>query len=350
MFHYIQEGVSDWKDDGQVKDFLRALLLRETGDRSGLIYGMGHAIYTLSDPRAVMLKRFAREVAEERGFVEELELFERVEKLAPEVFHRVTGQNKVMCANVDLYSGLVYKMMGIPPSCTPPCLPSPALWAGVPTGWRRSTTPPAASSVPPTRRCVPCGTMYPWKIAKTQTRANTDHLGLCWLFFVCRNDFSGAFLFPWRGETRSAGVHFDWPKWTKSHLGRSPLRTSLGYEAVPASSLGSARHPGCGSWHCYDTRLPWAAGPMAGCVPYPGLPWPSGVPAAGGFAAPSCCAAVRAVACPARWFPCIALGDSGGASPSPTPNNARNSAMFRGFLRPAPGNWEQLLARVRPWG
>ena len=81
---------------------------------------MGHAIYTLSDPRAVMLKRFAREVAEERGFVEELELFERVEKLAPEVFHRVTGQNKVMCANVDLYSGLVYKMMGIPPELYTP--------------------------------------------------------------------------------------------------------------------------------------------------------------------------------------------------------------------------------------
>ena len=120
MFRYIQEGVSDWTDDGQVKDFLRRLLQREAGDRSGLIYGMGHAIYTLSDPRAVMLKRFAREVAEERGFVEELELFERVEKLAPEVFHRVTGQNKVMCANVDLYSGLVYKMMGIPPELYTP--------------------------------------------------------------------------------------------------------------------------------------------------------------------------------------------------------------------------------------
>ena len=152
----------------------------------------------------------------------------------------------------------------------------------------------------------------------------------------------------WRGRF-PLEVPFDRAKGTKTRLGRSPLRTSLGYKAGPASSLNSARHPCCGSWYCHHTRLPWTAGPMAGCFPSPGLPWYSGVPAAGGFAAPSCCAAVRAVACPARWFPCIALGDSGGASPSPTPNNARNSAMFRGFLRPAPGSWEQLYTRVRPW-
>ena len=151
----------------------------------------------------------------------------------------------------------------------------------------------------------------------------------------------------WWGRS-PLGVTFVRAKVTKTRPGRSPLGTPLGYWAETASGLGSARHPCCGSWHCYDTRLLWAAGPIAGCVPYPGLPWPSGVPAAGGFAAPSCCAAVRAVACPARWFPCIALGDSGGASPSPTPNNARNSAMFRGFLRPAPGNWEQLHTRERP--
>ena len=120
MFGYIEDGVKDWRDEDEIRSYLGRILRREAGDGSGLIYGMGHAIYTLSDPRAVMLKRFAREVAEERGFVEELELFERVEKLAPEVFHRVTGQNKVMCANVDLYSGLVYKMMGIPPELYTP--------------------------------------------------------------------------------------------------------------------------------------------------------------------------------------------------------------------------------------
>ena len=120
MFGHIERDVKDWSSDDEVAAYLEKILKKEAGDRSGLIYGMGHAIYTLSDPRAVMLKRFAREVAEERGFVEELELFERVETLAPEVFHRVTGQNKVMCANVDLYSGLVYKMMGIPPELYTP--------------------------------------------------------------------------------------------------------------------------------------------------------------------------------------------------------------------------------------
>ena len=84
---------------------------------------------------------------------------------------------------------------------------------------------------------------------------------------------------PRRG--RSAGAHFDWPKWTKSHLGRSPLRTSLGYEAGPASSLNSARHPCCGPCLCRHTRRPWVAGPTARWFPQPGLPWRSGVPAAG---------------------------------------------------------------------
>ena len=120
MFGYIERDVKDWTDEAELTAYLEKILKKETGDRSGLIYGMGHAIYTLSDPRAKMLKRFARQVAEERGFVEELDLFERVEKLAPDVFHRVTGQTKAMCANVDLYSGLVYKMMGIPPELYTP--------------------------------------------------------------------------------------------------------------------------------------------------------------------------------------------------------------------------------------
>ena len=120
MFGYIERDVKDWSDEAELTAYLEKILRKETGDRSGLIYGMGHAIYTLSDPRAKMLKRFARQVAEEQGFVEELDLFERVEKLAPDVFHRVTGQTKAMCANVDLYSGLVYKMMGIPPELYTP--------------------------------------------------------------------------------------------------------------------------------------------------------------------------------------------------------------------------------------
>ena len=120
MFGHIERDVSDWKDEDAVSSYLEQLLRRQAGDRSGLIYGMGHAIYTLSDPRAVLLNRFARRVAEKKDMLDEFELFETVERLAPEVFHRVTGQDKVMCANVDLYSGLVYKMMGIPPELYTP--------------------------------------------------------------------------------------------------------------------------------------------------------------------------------------------------------------------------------------
>ena len=142
---------------------------------------------------------------------------------------------------------------------------------------------------------------------------------------------SGTGLPAWRGRF-PLGVPFERAKGTKTRLGRSPLSTPLGCKAVNASSWCMARHPCCGPCLCHHTRPPWAAGPIDGRFPRPGLPWPSGVPAAGGFAAPSCCAAVRAVACPARWFPCIALGDSGGASPSPTPRNPRNSAIFKTFL------------------
>ena len=114
MFGYIEQGVGDWKDDDEVRAYLGKLLKKEAGDRSGLIYGMGHAIYTLSDPRAVILKRFAKNLAQTKGMLDEFELFETVERLTPEVLRTVKGEQKVVCANVDLFSGLVYKMMGIP--------------------------------------------------------------------------------------------------------------------------------------------------------------------------------------------------------------------------------------------
>ena len=101
MFRYIERDVADWKNEQEVSSYLEKLLRRETGDRSGLIYGMGHAIYSLSDPRAVLLKKFARKVAEKKGMLDEFELFETVERLTPELFHRITGQEKAMCANVD---------------------------------------------------------------------------------------------------------------------------------------------------------------------------------------------------------------------------------------------------------
>ena len=120
MFSHIEEDVKDWQDDDEILAYLGKILRKETGDGSGLIYGMGHAVYTLSDPRAVILKKFARQVAAKKGMLEEFQLLERVERLAPAAFLHVTGNDKVMCANVDFYSGFVYKMMDIPPELFTP--------------------------------------------------------------------------------------------------------------------------------------------------------------------------------------------------------------------------------------
>ncbi len=114
MLKYLKEGISNWRDDDEVADFLARIIRGEEGDHSGLVYGMGHAVYTLSDPRAVILKKHARDLAEDRGFGDEFRLLETVERLTPQVFAEVKGSDKAMCANVDMYSGLVYKALGIP--------------------------------------------------------------------------------------------------------------------------------------------------------------------------------------------------------------------------------------------
>ena len=114
MMQYLRNAVGNWKDDGQVKDQLVRILRRELGDGTGLIYGMGHAVYTLSDPRAEILKQFSRHLAEKRGMVDQLDFIESVERLAPQVFQEVRGIDKPICANVDLYSGFVYRLLGIP--------------------------------------------------------------------------------------------------------------------------------------------------------------------------------------------------------------------------------------------
>ena len=114
QFAEIKSQVKDWKDEDELNAYLTRILRKEAGDGSGLIYGMGHAIYTKSDPRAVALKRAAHSLAESTGYLDELELMESIERLSPAVFAAVTGNNKVMCANVDMYSGLVYQMLNIP--------------------------------------------------------------------------------------------------------------------------------------------------------------------------------------------------------------------------------------------
>ncbi len=114
MFDCIRPMINDVNDDEEVSAVLARILRREIGDGLGKIYGMGHAIYTKSDPRAIMLKKYAEELAIKKGFGEDFRLLETIERVTPELFGRFKGIDKPMCANVDLYSGLVYRMLGIP--------------------------------------------------------------------------------------------------------------------------------------------------------------------------------------------------------------------------------------------
>lgn len=114
MFADIMQGVSDWKNDDAVAAYLTRILNKEAFDRSGLIYGIGHAIYTKSDPRALIFKDHVRKLAVEKGRTEEFELYERVERIAPELLYERNGRDKPICANVDFYSGFVYSMLNLP--------------------------------------------------------------------------------------------------------------------------------------------------------------------------------------------------------------------------------------------
>ncbi len=115
MLKDIKKNVKDWKDKKEVLGYLRKILKGEAGDRSGKIYGIGHAIYTLSDPRSILLKDKARDLAETKGKSDEYQLYELIEELAPEAFASFKGGNsKVVSANVDFYSGFVYKCIDIP--------------------------------------------------------------------------------------------------------------------------------------------------------------------------------------------------------------------------------------------
>ena len=111
---YILEHVAHPENDGELRDMLVKIINGEAADGSGLIYGMGHAVYTKSDPRAVILKENAEKLAIEHGYEKEFRVLEGIERLTPGVFAEVKGVEKAMCANVDLYSGLVYKVLGIP--------------------------------------------------------------------------------------------------------------------------------------------------------------------------------------------------------------------------------------------
>lgn len=114
MMNDLKENVSDWTSDEEVKAYLAKILRKEVFDKSGLIYGIGHAVYTLSDPRTKLLKEYAEDLAKEKGLSDVFNLYKKVEALAPEVFHEVKNNDKIVCANVDYYAGLVYSMLDIP--------------------------------------------------------------------------------------------------------------------------------------------------------------------------------------------------------------------------------------------
>ena len=114
MFDDMKESVSDWTDEKEVGEYLRRLLNKQAFDGAGLIYGMGHAVYSLSDPRANIFRRFVESLSEEKGKTKEYELYALVERLAPEIIGQERKTYKGVSANIDFYSGFVYDMLDLP--------------------------------------------------------------------------------------------------------------------------------------------------------------------------------------------------------------------------------------------
>ena len=120
MVHHLKEVISNWEDEDEVRTYLKRMVAGEIYDKSGLIYGIGHAVYTLSDPRAVLLKKLARDLAREKGRDREFAFMELLERCAIETIYEVKGKKKTLCANVDFYSGFVYELIGLPPAIYTP--------------------------------------------------------------------------------------------------------------------------------------------------------------------------------------------------------------------------------------
>ena len=114
MFEDMKQKVSDWTDEEEVGAYLRALLHKEAFDKAGLIYGMGHAVYSLSDPRANIFRQYVKNLSEEKNLHEEFQLYSLVERLAPEIISEERKIYKGVSANIDFYSGFVYNMLNLP--------------------------------------------------------------------------------------------------------------------------------------------------------------------------------------------------------------------------------------------
>ncbi len=152
MFDCVRPLVRDVEDDEEVRRVLLSILNRKIGDGLGKIYGMGHAIYTKSDPRAIMLKKYAHDLAVRKGYGEDFHLLETIERVTPELFAEFKGTNRPMCANVDLYSGLVYRMLDIPPEMYTPLFAIARV-----SGWcahRIEETQTAKKIIRPAYKCI----------------------------------------------------------------------------------------------------------------------------------------------------------------------------------------------------
>ncbi|MBQ7159360.1 MAG: citrate/2-methylcitrate synthase [Treponema sp.] len=114
MMDDIKANVKDWSNEKEVTEYLRKISNKEAFDHSGLIYGMGHAVYTINDPRATILRDHAESLAKEKGLLEEFNLYKSIERIAPQIVYEAHGDGKKICANVDLYSGFIYTMLNIP--------------------------------------------------------------------------------------------------------------------------------------------------------------------------------------------------------------------------------------------
>jgi citrate synthase len=114
MFHHLKEQINDWKNIDEIDTYLNRMLSKEAYDKSGLIYGIGHAVYTISDPRAVELKKLAGELAKEKGRVEEYEFLKLIEQEGIKCVSAHRSTKKPICANLDFYSGFIYEMIGLP--------------------------------------------------------------------------------------------------------------------------------------------------------------------------------------------------------------------------------------------
>lgn len=120
MIDEMKQNIKDPSNEKEIRNYITKLLKGEAGDRTGLVYGMGHAIYTLSDPRAELLKRMAKRLAESKGLIDDYMLCENIERLTPDIFRELNDIDTPMCANVDLYSGFVYQALDIPTDISTP--------------------------------------------------------------------------------------------------------------------------------------------------------------------------------------------------------------------------------------